>query len=107
MEDSLVAAVREGDTAAVVELLQGAGHCPAQLLHHAVSSGHAHLVTTAQHYYCYKHGHVTGEPPADPPRHRPQPSGPGGRHPRAPRRAAGQGQDHPAHGWDGDCVKCL
>ena len=49
MEDSLVAAVREGDTAAVVELLQGAGHCPAQLLHHAVSSGHAHLVTTAQH----------------------------------------------------------
>ena len=55
MEDSLVAAVREGDTAAVVELLQGAGHCPAQLLHHAVSSGHAHLVTTAQcTYYCYK-----------------------------------------------------
>ena len=49
MEDSLVAAVRDGDTAAVVELLQGAGHCPAQLLHHAVSSGHAHLVTTAQH----------------------------------------------------------
>ena len=53
MEDSLVAAVREGDTAAVVELLQGAGHCPAQLLHHAVSSGHAHLVTTAQHHCCY------------------------------------------------------
>ena len=53
MEDSLVAAVREGDTAAVVELLQGAGHCPAQLLHHAVSSGHAHLVTTAHCLHCY------------------------------------------------------
>ena len=31
----------------------GAGHCPAQLLHHAVSSGHAHLVTTAHCLHCY------------------------------------------------------